>query len=287
MIKNTFYKNRPAIKISDGQLTATFLPLDGSKLVSLKDKSNNEYLAQREGEEYRILGIDTSYIEAECSAFDDMFPTIDPCVINGMQYLDHGEVARREHVTNIDDNSVTFTCDLKNLNIKYQKTAFIEQGSLIIKYKIQNCNNFDFPYVFAGHIMLKGEQGAEVLSAFEEEFQKQIMFGNPKYAPNVMCKIGQDKQWKYYYKGAITPLKCRVVYHKSKYSLTLSSDSEIIKYLGIWVNPGDLNGMYNIALEPCSALYDNPQKAGDTCSYIKSNSDIEFTLKIKIERQEN
>lgn len=287
MIKNTFYKDRPAIQITDGQLTATFLSLDGAKLVSLKNKSGTELLAQRNGEKYRILNIGTSYVEAECSAFDDMFPTIDPCVINGMYYLDHGEVARREHVATVDGDAVTFTCDLESLNIKYQKTVFFENGCLAVKYKIQNLNDFDFPYIFAGHIMLKGEKGATVLSDFEEKFEKQIMFGVPKHALNVLCQKGQDKEWKYYYKGAITPLKCRVIYPESKYRLTLLCDGEIIKYLGVWVNPGDLNGMYNIALEPCSALYDSPQKAGKTCSYIKPNSHIEFTLKIKIERQEN
>ena len=44
--ENTFYKDRPAIAITNGILTATFLPLDGAKLVSLKDANGNEYLAQ-------------------------------------------------------------------------------------------------------------------------------------------------------------------------------------------------------------------------------------------------
>ncbi len=287
MIKNTYYKDRPATEIVSEQLTATFLPSDGAKLVSLKDNHGHEFLAQREGLKYRKLGIDTSYIEAECSAFDDMFPTIDPCTINGMDYLDHGEVARREHKFYINDNSLNFSCTLEKLNIKYQKTAFVEQNTLVVKYKIQNLNNFNFPYIFAGHIMLKGELGAEISSAFDDIFEKQIMFGRPKFSPNVMCEFNSDKEWKYYYKGAITPLVCTVNYPESNYRLTLSSDSEIIKYLGVWINPGDLNGMYNLALEPCSALYDSPQKAGDTCSYIKANSYIEFTLKITIERQEN
>ena len=62
-------------------------------------------------------------------------------------------------------------------------------------------------------------------------------------------------------------------------------DDGVIKYLGVWCNPGDLNGMYNIALEPCTALYDDPIKAGDTCSYIKAKGNIEFTLKFTIRKE--
>ena len=46
MIKNTFYKDRPAISISNGRLTATFLPSDGAKLVFLRDASGKEFLDQ-------------------------------------------------------------------------------------------------------------------------------------------------------------------------------------------------------------------------------------------------
>ncbi len=284
MINEVVYKDRPAVSISNDDLVATFLYLDGAKLVSLKDKSGNEYLAQAEGKKYRRLGIDTNYVDAECSAFDDMFPTIDPCSINGMTYLDHGEVARREHRWNAFDNKLSFDCNLESINIFYQKIVFFENRSLLIKYKIKNSNPFDFPYVFAGHIMLKGECGATVLSAFERDSQKQLMFGDPESAPNVLCEKGSAKEWKYYYQQAKSPLQCSVYYPLSKYRVSLICENDTIKYLGVWMNPGELNKMYSIAIEPCSALYDSPVSAKETCSYIKAGEEIEFTLRINIER---
>lgn len=284
MIKQTFYKDRPAISITNHELVATFLYLDGAKLVSLKDKNGNEFLAQSVGEKYRCLGLDTNYIDSECSAFDDMFPTIDPCEINGIKYLDHGEVARREHTFCIYDDKVAFSCNLENLNILFQKYVFFEDECLTIKYKIKNFNTYDFPYIFAGHMMFKGELGATVQSEFENSSEKEIMFGNPTGQPNVLCEKGTDKEWKYYYKQSKNPLLCYIKYPLSKYIVSVKSESDIIKYLGVWMNPGDLNGMYNVTLEPCSGLYDNPIKAKDTCTYIKAGEEIEFILQITIKK---
>ena len=287
MIENTSYKDRPAIAITNGILTATFLPLDGAKLVSLKDANGNEYLSQAKGKTYKRLGLQTSYIEAECSAFDDMFPTIDPCAINEMEYLDHGEVARREHNVQILEDAVIFTCSLEALHVVYEKQVSFIGEELAVAYKIKNLNSFDFPYVFAGHIMFRGEPGAAIVCDLEETAAKELMFGNRKEKLNILCENGADKEWKYYYNKALIPLSCSVRYPLSRYTISVNCDSEIIKYLGVWMNPGDLNDMYNIALEPCSALYDSPLKSKETCSYIKANETVEFVLRIGIEREEN
>lgn len=286
MIRETFYKDRPAIEISSNEFSALFLPSDGAKLVSFKHKNGNEFLAQAKGDKYRRLGLDTSYIDAECSAFDDMFPTIDPCEINGMQYLDHGEVCRHEHSVEIDGDAVTFLCKLTSLNVIYKKTAYCNGDELCVKYSIENHNSFDFPYVWAGHMMFKGESGAYAVSNFPTDSPMTVMFGNTEPGEKALHlpDVG-NKQYKFYYTEAKPPIKCGVVYPKSKLQINVEFDNDIVKYFGLWVNPGDLNGMYNIALEPCTALYDNPvnaEKVG-ACSYIPAHKTVEFTLKMKFE----
>ena len=284
MITKTNYKDRPAIKVSAGDTEALFLPKDGGKFVSLKHKGK-EFFEHRKEENYRILGLDTSYIESECSAFDDMFPTIDPCTINGMDYLDHGEVCRREHEVEIKDDTVTFTCELKNLNATFKKSVYEESGTLCIRYRIENHNGFDFPYLWAGHMMFKGESGAYAVSDFTAHDEKKVMFGVPETLEkaHILPEYGAIRQYKYYYTDAKGPIRCGVVYPKSNAEVSLEFDSDIVKYLGLWVNPGDLNGMYNIALEPCTALYDDPinAKKANVDSVIKSGETVEFTLKIK------
>ncbi len=282
MIKNTFYKDRPAVEISCDEFSAVFLPQDGAKLASFKTKNGEELLAQATGDKYKRLSLETDYEKSECSAFDDMFPTIDPCVINGMKYLDHGEVCRREHSMEITNNAVTFSCNLPTLNIFYKKTAYAKNGALYVKYTIENNNDFDFPYVWAGHIMFKGEKGAYAVSNFPLDAPKTFLSGNPdKNAPHILPDIG-NKHYKYYYNQSLSPLKCGMVYPKSQTEVTVEFDNDTVKYLGFWVNPGDLNGMYNLAVEPCTALFDDPINAekANAASYIKANSETTFTLKI-------
>lgn len=282
MIKKTLYKDRPAVEIRCDEFSALFLPLDGAKLASFKTKNGEEFLAQATGDKYRRLDIEADYEKSECSAFDDMFPTIDPCVINGMKYLDHGEVCRREHGMEITDNAVTFSCRLPALNVFYKKTVSATNGALCVKYTIKNNNSFDFPYVWAGHIMFKGEKGAYAVSNLPLDAPKTFLSGNPdKSKPNVMPDTG-NKHYKYYYNQSISPLKCGMVYPESNTEVTVEFDNDTVKYLGFWVNPGDLNGMYNLAVEPCTALFDSPINAekANAASYIKANSEITFTLKM-------
>ena len=282
MVRETFYKDRPAIEISCDKVSALFLPLDGAKIASFKTATGEELLAQAEGEKYRCLDLEANYEKSECSAFDDMFPTLDPCVINGVNYLDHGEVCRREHHVEIDGDQVTFSCTLPDINIFYKKTAYCEDGALCVRYKIENHNDYDFPYVWAGHIMFKGEEGAYAVSNLPPNVPITILDGNRnEQTAHILPKRG-NKKYKIYYAEEKFPLKCGIVYPESKIEVTVEFDNNIVKYLGLWVNPGDLNGMYNLAVEPCTALYDNPinaQKA-NAASYIKSHDKVEFTLKM-------
>ena len=99
------YKDIGGIILEYGAYRITVLPSQGGKVASFK-KEGKEYLAQREGERYRKLTLDSSYIESECSAFDDMFPTIDPCSNGFRDYLDHGEVCRIPHDYQMRDKSL-------------------------------------------------------------------------------------------------------------------------------------------------------------------------------------
>ena len=284
MITSSFYKDRPAVVLSANGLSAVFLPEDGGKLASLRTDAQGEFLAQAPGEAYRPLGLDTSYVQAECSAFDDMFPTIDPCTIGGMTYLDHGEICRRPHSAEITEDAASFRCDLPALNIFWTKAARIEGGSLVIRYRIENRNGFDFPYVWAGHMMLAGEEGAYIVCEFPADAEKKFMFGCPPDAAraHVLPKKGACREYKYYFTSPSAPVRCGAVYPKSGRQLRVEFDGEAVRYLGVWMNPGDLNGMYNLALEPCTALYDDPIRAkqAQASSSIPAGGCAEFTMKI-------
>ncbi len=285
MIKRSMYKKREAITLEGRSFSAVFLPSDGAKLASFKTNDGIELLAQAKGEEYKRLFLDSDYVKSECSAFDDMFPTIDPCTVNGFEYLDHGEVCRREHTAEINDDNVCFTCFLPSLNITYKKVVRIENDALFINYIIENHNDFSFPYIWAAHMMLIGEEGAYAISNFPKDSQIKVVNGNPTGDVHFLPDIG-NKNYKFYYTNTVSPLKCGVVYPKSKLEVNVEFDNDVIKYFGVWVNPGDLNKMYNIAIEPCSAPYDSPINAEkeNVCSQLMPKEKVEFTLKMSYKK---
>lgn len=284
MISKVFYKDRPAIKICSDGVEALFLPEDGAKLVSLKFKGK-ECMAQNLGEKYLRLGYDTSYVESECSAFDDMFPTIDPCVICGLNYPDHGEVCRSVFDYQIENGVAYFKCEVKSVNALFYKTVYLDGDTVCIKYEIENKNDFDLPYIWAGHIMLAGEEGANVVSKYNSNDSATVAFGNPPVMgkAHILQKYGANKEYKFYYDDSIEPMECSVFYPKTCRKIDFFFEGNAVKYLGIWMNPGDLNGMYNLAIEPCTAPYDTPIKATakGKGSYIPPRTKIEFILKIK------
>lgn len=290
MTANSFYKDRQAIKLSDDKAEVIFLPEDGAKLISFKYKGEKELFVHSNSEKYKRLFLDSDYVECECSAFDDMFPTIDPCTINGIEYLDHGEVCRREHTYKIEDDSIKFECFLPKLNITYCKEASLIDGTLYIKYKIENHGDFDFPYLWAAHMMFFAEDGAKVFSEYKDNSDIKVMFGD---APsneiiNIYNKSSEKKSYKYYHNKETIPMKCGIIYPKSMLKVSVDFDGDAVKYFGVWMNIGYLKGLYNIALEPCTALYDSPvnAKTGNAESVLKKGKSVEFTLKIRCDALE-
>ncbi|MBQ7726183.1 MAG: hypothetical protein IJT66_03470, partial [Clostridia bacterium] len=163
MIMETRYKDRPAVALESRELRAVFLPEDGAKLASLCF-GEKELLEQAKGIEYLRLHRNSEYVTCECSAFDDMFPTIDPCILNGHFYPDHGEVCRIPHTCLVTQNKVFFTCCSESVNADFSKSVWVEANALFIQYRIHNRNESPLPYLWAGHMMFAGSCGARVIS---------------------------------------------------------------------------------------------------------------------------
>ena len=285
MILHTTYKDRPAITLSTARLCACFLPEDGGKLASLR-VGEREILAQREGASYRRLLTDTSYVEAECSAFDDMFPTIDPCEIDGHRYLDHGEVSRLAWEALVEGEALTLICRLQQIDAVFSKTVTAQDNLLTLHYRMKNNTASPLPCLWAGHIMLTGECGAWVEHPFGTTDSVTPCFGQPLSweRPYVLPPVDATGEYKFYYDDAQTPMRCAVCYPSGgRVSFTFEGDA--VRYLALWFNPGKLNGMYNLAVEPCTAPYDDPLRAeaADKGFFLPPHGEVDFTLHIQID----
>lgn len=303
-IESAKYKNIFAISVKTAKITALFLPDDGSKLVSLKDnETGDELLAQANSEMYKPLSIDGNYIESECSAFDDMFPTIDPFIPssgmrNGVEYNDHGEICRFGFNYEIADEMLIMNVNSERLLYNYKKTISENIfGGLTIHYEIENNSNEDFTCLWAAHFMIAACDGGKVIVPYKEGDAVELMFSKDKDLGEKGNLFGvstdtltskafstNGNAYKYYFSNIIPDGYCGYYNNKINRTLMLDYDKNKLPYLGIWINDGSFKEMHNIALEPCTVAFDRVDEAlkRGQKGIIKANEIFEFDLNINI-----
>lgn len=291
------YKDIPAVAIETKKLYSRFLPEQGAKLASLIHiETGAELLAQAAGEQYLPLDMSTPYVESECSAFDDMFPCIDP---QDERYPCHGEVCRRPHCWSVEGETLRMCFESALLPYSFEKSVSESaDGGLVIAYRIENKSSNPLDCLWAGHIMLAACEGGKVCVPFDEgagvefTFDEFGEFGKPG-TPNRLTtemltqeKYGPEKgnAYKFYFTDRLPGGTLSYSRPDIGKSVAVRVDSDKVPYLGIWMNNGCFKGMYNAALEPCTAPFDNPKKAkarGYDCS-IAPGGCMEFTLEFEV-----
>ena len=296
MIYSSFYKDRPAYVVETDSLIATLLPEDGAKLTSLRRKTDGkELLATKPGDTYRVLTYDGSYVDSECSAFDDMFPTVDPDTPTGTNYgvyPDHGECCRLPHAVRIENDALILTARSRMFPVTYEKTVQAgKNGELVISYKIENHSEVAFPFLWAGHIMLAGEDGAEVLTPFTNETPTEIMFADCASMPLeelprdrlMKHEPGVGTTYKFYYLEPMPEGLFGVKYVDGT-KLLFTFDPEKLPYLGLWLNNGAFQNGYSITPEPCTVPFDAPERAAKRgyTSTIPAGGAFAFAMQINL-----
>ncbi|MBR5453218.1 MAG: hypothetical protein IKV54_03985 [Clostridia bacterium] len=298
MISYGKYKDREAVIVTSDTLKATFLPGDGGKLASLIRLSDgSELMVTKPGDEYKVLEYRGSYVNSECSGFDDMFPTVDPYTpaeggCAGITYPDHGETCRIPYEVSEADGRVTFTAHSAIFPIKYEKTVYsADDGSIAAEYRYINESSEAFHFLWAGHIMLRGEDGMRVITPFSDDTPTENMFASQNKSGAPLPKdrlMGYEKgtgvSHKFYYLDKLPEGYFGVSYEDGG-RLMFLFDHEKLPYLGIWFNNGQFQDGYSITPEPCTVPFDAPGKAADRgfTSYVPANGEFEFTLNIRME----
>ncbi len=302
-ITNTEYKNKQGIHIVTDNMKCIILP-DGGKMVSLKLRSpggEREMLAQAPGKGYIDLTPGGSYVDSECSAFDDMFPTIDPWESPERPYPDHGEVCRMQHtyeITNGPDGLALCTkaeSPYGDYIFRKKYTEYREYGNaakvpadrrangIRIEYEVKNTSSKPLKAIWASHMMLRAEI-YERVKLDEGIYTGELMFfdrGTDSYEDNGECIAGSIADS---IAGSMEKGTGLIIQNGSRLLMSgrernaykfyikepyrgyftygdISVKCEGTDYLGIWMNNGAFKNMYNVAAEFCTGAYDTPGNA--------------------------
>ena len=313
-VKHGLYKDLKSIVVKTERLTATFLPSQGGKLTSLVCSENGkDYMEQRKEVTYRRLGVDSIYTSAECAAYDDMFPTIDPWEIpdgplKGAKYLDHGEVSRMPQLFTVRPEGVYTYMRSALLPYTFEKKITENsRGGLRIDYTATNTGDTDFDFIWAAHFMARAEKGGKVLSPFPDGAAAEIVFASDagKYGvrnDKITLPFGKDGRtrvdeskgydpqhgdaWKYYFSQSFPEGWLGYAYPSDGTKLMFHFDNRLVPYGGVWMNDGngDLNNFFNAALEICTGSFDRPDtaRARGQYSVLKAHSAYKWQLELDI-----
>ena len=308
-ISETSYKDQRAVALESDQARFLFLPDTGASLVSAHSKiRGKEYLVQRPQTKYLRQPFDGTYVDAECSGMDDMFPTIDRCAYDkfpwmGVMLADHGEVWNLPCHTQIADNSVRFTCHGVRLPYVFHKEVSMPTDtSVLFSYRVENPTQFDMDFLWAGHTMVVAEPGLTLhvpsdcrrgvavftntgrIGGYGERFDYPVYTdhqGERRDVSRMTAREGNCE--KYYFENKLEEGWCAVRYPAGDV-FALNFSAKTVPYLGILHNEGDFRGLYNIFLEPCTCGFDRPDVArfhGQT-STVPANGAYEWQMAITL-----
>jgi hypothetical protein len=305
------YKDLAAMRVESDVLSATFLPGSGAKLASLIYKPRGlELLVQKPGDAYRVQPYDGDYVAGECSGCDDMFPAIDACHYQrapwkGTPIPDHGEVWSLPWEAHVDAGRLHLATNGVRFPYRLEKwVSMAGPAALQIDYRLTNLCAFDMDFMWAAHMMITLEEGAElVLPPGVTQVVNRLSFnghlgsygdvldwphcstpdGTLRDLSHPRPKSARDAD-KYFVKGKLPEGWCALKLPHSNVTLKVAFPVAQVPYLGVLTNEGGFQDLYNIFLEPCTASFDdlNVAKARSECSVLPARGTYEWHLQISL-----
>jgi galactose mutarotase-like enzyme len=284
-IYNSLYKDIEAVTLENDLLKVQFVPEYGGKMVSFLYKPlSREFLRQAEGGKYKVLKYDGNYVEAECSGFDDMFPSIDRMLYpdypwKGVEIPDHGEVCGLKWDWKTADGCLYMSVNGVRFPYRLEKTiSFKPDGSLHIDYRAANHSRFDMDFLWTAHVMVDTGDGGEIITPYKESQDARVVFSSDQslgsYGDIITWPVTRDacmrnrqinlvrddgdciEALKFYFSGKVPEGRCGFHYRSDNIKLVLRFPADVVPYLGILTS-----SRHGLILEPCTAAMDRPDMA--------------------------
>lgn len=237
--------------VGDG-LTATVDPRRGAKITSLADSTGRQWLVATEPGQSYAPGV--PFTDAEMAGWDECAPTINPCVVDGRDVPDHGDLWDTEF--EVDGNTVTAVG--ASLDYRFHREISPVEGGLAFDYTAE-ARSATVPFLWAAHPQFVAPVGTCV--AIDGPAAALIDVLDPTL-PRFHDKpdlLSID---------AVRPGSCRKVYQDPDVPTTgarlIRPDGAILAmrwgeatpYLGVWLDVACYGREPVIAIEPSTGFFD-------------------------------
>ncbi len=309
----TVYKGLDAWTLENDALRLTFLPGYACKMASLiNKKTGREWLFQSNNDTLRVPEYGASFAEYDSSGFDEVFPSIDACPYpdgswHGMPIPDHGEVWAMpwESIHSPDDLAAKAIVQSQTLPYVFSKNIMLRNNEVLFEYRVENTSDEDFKFIWTPHCLLACSPATRLLipenltevMTVEHSSKRLGPWGTRHAYPQTTDVHGLKMDLaateprtvrnceKFYFTQPNTAGWCGIEHTDTGEKLIYTYDADKVPYLGVWKTQGGYRGDYNLALEPCTGVYDDLYVASKIrrVAVVGPKSTYEWTFKMTVE----
>jgi len=282
MEKSTF-KRLPSVILENDFLRTEFIPSYGCKMVSLFDKkTKREFLFQAAEKTLKIPPYGAAFSDYDSSGYDEVFPSIDRAPYPGKETIiipDHGEIWALPWTVKETEAS-GFTAEVKSPKLPYifTRTVVLKNNQVNFLYTVTNTSKTEsFKFLWALHCLLQCTPKTRLLTppqlnkimTVEHSTQTLGPWGSIHSYPTTKSVHGKKIDMsatqppsarnceKFYFTEKNKEGWCGIKHEDTGDTLLYRYDAVQVPYLGVWKTQGGYRGDYNIALEPCTGVYDD------------------------------
>ena len=302
--------------LENDRISVVFLPGMGAKIVSLFDKlAGFEWLV---GPMRPMKPVDygASFTDQDMSGWDEMLPTINACeypgagAFGGRSLPDHGEVwpLPWTHESS-PPGSLQLRVDGVALPYSLERTAaLVEPATLQLDYELVNNSGTPFHFLWAAHPQFVADETTRIQLP-ETVHQVVNVMDDPQLGPLekiISWPIAETLDGSRFHLDRIGPASnraCRKFYlppespvasaglvnHGHHCALELEWPSEMVPYLGVWVDEGTYNTAPTAALEPATGYYDSLALAVENrrVSILQAEERLRWSLRVNLRQLES
>lgn len=282
------------------------LPNYGGKIISIINKENNKEILFQKLKKLKTPTYGSIFSEYDSSGFDECFPSIDECLYpegsrKGLKIPDHGEVWAMPWKVEIKENKAYLEVTSKKFKYTLKKIVSLIGNKIKIDYEIMNLGSDDLAYIWTPHMLLNCDENTKIVvpnyldkiislesSSTHLEYMKEYTYphtldkNNKIFDLSMVEKLDKNNCEKFYFLQQTSWSKIKNL--KTGESVTVRVPTDKVPYLGIWRTQGGYRGDYNIALEPCTGIYDSVEDGirRNKIQKVEKNSSNTWWLELEI-----
>nr|WP_281098778.1 DUF5107 domain-containing protein [Halobacteroides halobius] len=306
------YKGLKSIVLENDLLRIEFLPQYGGKMASLSHKeTDREFLFQSEQEKLEIPEYAADFLAYDSSGFDEIFPSVDASFYPDGDWKatpipDHGEVWTLPWDLKVKDEVIKLSVVSPRFPYKLKKEINLENKKIRIDYTVTNFSRQEFKFIWCAHALLNCnpkhtkiifppgedkiinlETSSEHLGDWGKIYDYPIVTteNNTEIDMSRVESKSANNCEKFYIPHKLEEGKCGVEYEDTQERLMYKFPVDKVPYLGVWKTQGGYRGDYNIALEPCTGIYDDLYVADkiNKVATIPAQDTYKWYLEMKVE----